>query len=186
MKRQALFTLLFFLSNSPVSARPTFQTFDKAGFYSAMASGRLEEINARTVGGRSVDGERKGSLRRSPAHEESGVACAAKREAGHLQIGLCQDGELDGQGTAGNIEYHFLRLMIQEHAPKVVHYDKDQVKDSQEYHPVLPCLIAGTAKGHPGLLSAFQTATRKGLEWVKKCWPSTIPSRGSWRRSSGS
>lgn len=33
---------------------------------------------------------------------------------------------------SGNIEYHFLRLMIQEHVPKVVHYDKDRQKDSQD------------------------------------------------------
>ena len=42
--------------------------------------------------------------------------------------------------TGGNIEYHFLRLMIQEHAPKAVHYDKDQVKDSQDIIRSFPTL----------------------------------------------
>src|SRR6202044_3966843 len=30
-----------------------------------------------------------------------------------------------------NVEYHFLRLMIQEHAPRIVHYDRDQEQDSR-------------------------------------------------------
>ena len=46
MKRSVLFTLLCVLSGSAVPARSLSQTFDKAGFYSALASGNPGEINA--------------------------------------------------------------------------------------------------------------------------------------------
>jgi hypothetical protein len=139
MKRQALFTLLFFLSNSPVSARPTFQTFDKAGFYSAMASGRLEEINHElsVVGASTV--KEKEAYEGALLMRKAGLLSHPKEKLATFKSGYVKM-ESSMTKDSGNIEYHFLRLMIQEHAPKVVHYDKDQEKDSRNIIRSFPSL----------------------------------------------
>ncbi|WP_336515373.1 hypothetical protein [Pollutibacter soli] len=46
-----------------------------------------------------------------------------KKGAGNLQSAIKAD--------ENNTEYRFLRLMIQEHAPKIVNYDNDLQKDSK-------------------------------------------------------
>jgi hypothetical protein len=139
MKRHILFTLLSILSISPAPARPAFQTFDKAGFYSVMASGKLDEINTELsmVGASSIK-EREAYegvllMRKAGLLKRPNEKLAAFR-SGYIRM------ERSMKKDSGNIEYHFLRLMIQEHAPKVVHYDKDQVKDSQDIIRSFPTL----------------------------------------------
>jgi hypothetical protein len=139
MKRHVLFTLLYILSGSPVSARPTYQTFDKAGFYSAMASGRLEEVNAELS---VIEGS---TLKEKEAYEgallmrKAGLLSRPKEKLGTFKSGYIMM-ERSMERDSANIEYHFLRLMIQEHAPKIVHYDKDQEKDSQDIIRSFPTL----------------------------------------------
>jgi hypothetical protein len=41
---------------------------------------------------------------------------------------------------SSNGEYHFLRLIIQEHAPAVVHYHNDEEKDSEFIYRVFKTL----------------------------------------------
>jgi hypothetical protein len=143
MKQVALFTLLFALSGSAVPARPWFQTVDKAGFYSAIASGSLEEIDKElsVVAGSAI------------REKEAYTGALLMRKAGLLtrareKLATFKSGYVKMEGSiakdSGNIEYHFLRLMIQEHAPKVVHYDKDREKDSRviiQSFPTLPPVL---------------------------------------------
>lgn len=139
MKRHVLFTLLYILSGSPVPAWPMLQTFDKAGFYSVMASGRLEEINAElsVVGASSV--KEKEAYEGALLMRKAGLLARPKEKLATFKSGYIKM-ESSMERDSGNIEYHFLRLMIQEHAPKVVHYDKDQVKDSQDIIRSFPTL----------------------------------------------
>jgi hypothetical protein len=139
MKRHVLFTLLYILSGSPVPAWPMLQTFDKAGFYSVMASGRLEEINAElsVVGASSV--KEKEAYEGALLMRKAGLLARPKEKLATFKSGYIKM-ESSMKRDSGNIEYHFLRLMIQEHAPKVVHYDKDQVKDSQDIIRSFPTL----------------------------------------------
>jgi len=139
MKRHLLFTLLYILSISSAPARPMFQTFDKAGFYSVMASGRLEEINAElsVVAASSV--KEKEAYEGALLMRKAGLLARPIEKLATFKSGYIKM-ESSMERDSGNIEYHFLRLMIQEHAPKVVHYDKDQVKDSQDIIRSFPAL----------------------------------------------
>jgi hypothetical protein len=133
MKRRVFFTLFalsVLLPGSAVTARPFFQNFDKAAFYSALASGRLETVNAElTLVTASTLAEkeayegallmRKAGLLSRPREKLSTFRSGAVK----LENSLAKD--------SGNVEYHFLRLIIQEHAPKIVHYDKSREQDSR-------------------------------------------------------
>jgi hypothetical protein len=139
MKRRVLFTLLYVLSGSPAPAKPMFQTFDKAGFYSVMASGRLEEINAELSVVATSSVKEKEAYEGALLMRKAGLLARPKEKLATFKSGYIKM-ESSMERDSGNIEYHFLRLMIQEHAPKVVHYDKDQVKDSQDIIRSFPAL----------------------------------------------
>ena len=122
MKRCVLFTIL--------CVQLGFQTFDKAGFYSAMASGQPGEINAELSAVQASSIKEKDAYEGALLMRKAGLLSRAKEKLATFKSGYIRMESSMAKDT-GNIEYHFLRLMIQEHAPKVVHYDKDQQKDSQ-------------------------------------------------------
>ena len=130
MKRCVLFTLLCVLS---------FQTFDKAGLYAAMASGSLEEINKELTIVAATDLKEKDAYEGALLMRKAGLLSRPKEKLSTFKSGYIKM-ESSMAKDSGNIEYHFLRLMIQEHAPKVVHYDKDQQKDSQDIIRSFPVL----------------------------------------------
>lgn len=131
MKRCVLFTLLSVLSG--------FQNVDKAGLYSAMASGKLEAIDQElTVVKASAVRERE-AYEGALLMRKAGLLSRPKEKLATFKSGYIKM-ESAIAGDTGNIEYRFLRLMIQEHAPKIVHYDKDQEKDSREIIRSFPAL----------------------------------------------
>jgi len=139
MTRHALLTLLVVLSISSVPASPRFQTFDKAGFYSVMASGKLETINAELSVLEASAVKEKEAYEGALLMRKAGLLSRPKEKLATFKSGYIKM-ESSMERDSGNIEYHFLRLMIQEHAPRVVHYDKDQEKDSQDIIRSFPSL----------------------------------------------
>jgi hypothetical protein len=130
MKLIILFTHLSLLSGVAARVNTLLQTFDKAAFYSVMASGKLGDIDAEMsiIAGSSI--KEKDAYEGALLMRKAGLLARPKDKLATFKSGyrllessLAKDSD---------IEYHFLRLMIQEHAPKVVHYDKDQEKDSQD------------------------------------------------------
>ncbi|ASU34583.1 hypothetical protein [Mucilaginibacter xinganensis] len=104
------------------------QKFEKAVFYSVMASGDLESINNQieTVKVSSSPNKEgyEGALLMRKADKVSGAAKKLKYfKQGRIQLetALLSDNE--------NTEYHFLRLAIEEHAPKIVKYHSDIQND---------------------------------------------------------
>lgn len=105
------------------------QTFDKSGYYHVMASGDLAAIDSELV-----------VLNRAPAKDREAYEGALQmKKAGLLhrpkeKLAVFRSGALKLETAiakdTGNGEYHFLRLIIQEQAPAVVHYHKDEEKDS--------------------------------------------------------
>ncbi|HEV2480216.1 MAG TPA: hypothetical protein VGS79_11125 [Puia sp.] len=106
------------------------QTFDKSGYYRVMASGDLAAIDSELVvlnhtmprereGYEGALQMRKAGLLRRPKEKLAIFRSGATK----LETAMAKD--------TGNGEYHFLRLIIQEHAPAVVHYHNDEEKDSQ-------------------------------------------------------
>ncbi len=143
MKPVVLLTLMCALCGSAVPFGSRFQTIDKAGFYAAMASGKLEEIDKElTVVSGSGIGEKDAYLG-ALLMRKAGLLTRAKEKLATFKSGYIK---MEGSiaKDSGNIEYHFLRLMIQEHAPWIVHYDKDREKDSRaiiQSFPTLPPVL---------------------------------------------
>jgi hypothetical protein len=106
------------------------QAFDKAGYYTVMASGDITAVDStlsllQQAGIKEKEAYegallmRKAGLLRRPKEKLSVFRTGARK----LETALAKD--------SSNGEYHFLRLIIQENAPGVVHYNKDVEKDSQ-------------------------------------------------------
>ena len=117
--------LLFNAGKKPGSQ----QNFDKSGYYYVMASGDLAAIDSELVvlsrasikEKEAYEGAlqmKKAALLRRPKEKLAVFRSGAVK----LETALATD--------SNNGEYHFLRLIIQEHAPAVVHYHKDEESDS--------------------------------------------------------
>ena len=115
------------------------QVFDKSGYYRVMATGDLAAIDSElTVLTRALPKEKEayeGALQMKRAgllHKPKEKLTVFRSGAMKLEAALAKD--------SSNGEYHFLRLIIQEHAPAVVHYHKDEEKDSQFIYRIFKTL----------------------------------------------
>jgi hypothetical protein len=120
----------FFLISKPGKQEHLRQNFDKAGYYTVMASGDIGAVDSMLSvlqqgagrGKEAYEGAmlmKKAGLLRKPKEKLTVFKSGARK----LETALVED--------SANAEYHFLRLIIQEHAPAAVHYNKDEEKDSQ-------------------------------------------------------
>jgi hypothetical protein len=130
MKLRIILLLLFVFSISIVKSERPLQNFDKAAFYAILKSGKIDDINQELslLGSSSVsekDGYegallmRKGGLLKIPGEKLKSF----KKGRILLETALANDNT--------NGEYHFLRLIIQEHAPKIVKYSADLETDKE-------------------------------------------------------
>jgi len=130
MKLKILFILSFILSGVMVRGESLKQDFDKPGFYEVLASGKLSEIN------KELDLLNTVSIPEKEAYEGT----LLMRKSGLLKIPaeklrFFKKGRIKLESAllkdSSNCEYHFLRLTIQEHAPKVVKYSAELENDKQ-------------------------------------------------------
>lgn len=128
------------------------QKFDKAAFYAAMSSADLDQVNkeldivtaSSTPNKEGYEGAllmRKAGLVKRPAEKLKYF------KAGRIKFETALINDKD------NPEFRFLRFAIQEHAPKIVKYNKDLEADKQfilkEYKnlaPVVQQAILGYTK----------------------------------------
>jgi hypothetical protein len=119
-----------FVLFSKMGKASEWQGFDKAGYYSVMASGNLSAVDSllfllQRTGFKEKEAYegallmRKAGLLRRPREKLSVFRSGAQQ----LETAMAKD--------SSNGEYHFLRLIIQENAPGIVHYNKEVEKDSQ-------------------------------------------------------
>ncbi|HZE83994.1 MAG TPA: hypothetical protein VE035_06765 [Puia sp.] len=98
-----------------------------------MASGKAGEINAQlSVLGESAIPEKE-AYEGALLMKKAGLAARAKDKLKLFKSGYVKL-ETSIARDSSNIEYRFLRLAIQEHAPKIVNYNKDLKKDSQDIY----------------------------------------------------
>jgi hypothetical protein len=128
MYRSSIFFLLLFVFGigKPVSA----QEFDKATFYKVLSADNETDIAAQ------LSVVQKSSVKEKTAYE--GVllmkkAGLLKRPKDKLNTFKAGHAKLEPAIAAdnGNVEYRFLRLLIQENAPKILGYRKELATDSQ-------------------------------------------------------
>jgi hypothetical protein len=125
MKLLFVFMLLFWIADDPAKAKIIVQKFEKAAFYDAMASGDLTAIDKELDVVKAKDGYEGALLMRKAGLVKKPKEKLALFKAGRIKLetALLADNE--------NAEFHFLRLAIEEHAPKIVKYRKDIEKDKE-------------------------------------------------------
>jgi hypothetical protein len=131
VKVKIVFSLLFIVPLIFAQAKNVPQNFDRVAFYAAMASGKLEEINAQLdIINKSSFAEKiafEGTLLMNKAGLISGAGNKLSTfKAGHKKL------EAEIQKDSSNAEFRFLRLMIQEHAPGFLGY-KSELQNDKEY-----------------------------------------------------
>jgi len=130
MKLKILFALFFIISGVRVQAKNLIQDFDRPAFYAAMASGNIESVNEELALLNSASIIEKEAYEGALLMRKSGLLKIAseklklfKKGRIKLETALLKD--------SSNGEYHFLRLTIQEHAPKIVKYRTEIENDKQ-------------------------------------------------------
>jgi len=124
MNLRAIFGLLLIFLFAVAQGKSQHTVFDKPAFYAAMASENTDDINAQL----SII---KGAL---IPEKEAYEGALLMRKAGLVKkamdkLNLFKSGRSKLESSIArdkeNVEFHFLRLIIQEHAPKIVNYHND-------------------------------------------------------------
>jgi hypothetical protein len=104
------------------------QQFEKAAFYKVMESGDLDAVNAQIEVVKA-----SASLNKEGYEGVLLMRKAAKMSTPAKKLKFFKEGRIKLEtallADADNTEYHFLRLAIEEHAPKIVKYHNDIEKD---------------------------------------------------------
>ncbi len=106
------------------------EKLDKAAFYTVMDRGNLDEVNKEIdVVAASSSPEKEGFAGALLMRKAGLVKLPAQKlkffKAGRIKFDTAIAADKD------NVEYHFLRFAIQEHAPKIVKYRADIEADKQ-------------------------------------------------------
>ena len=130
MKKRIIFALFLLLPGLIVLGKSIQQKLDKAAFYAVMDRGNLDEVS------KEID-----VVEASSSPEKEGFSGALlMRKAGLVKLPaqklkLFKTGRIKFDTAIAadkdNVEYHFLRFAIQEHAPKIVKYRTDIETDKQ-------------------------------------------------------
>ena len=128
MREITIFAFFFILSGMAVQGRQLQQGFDKTSFYSVMTSGNVADINNELTIVEAVSISEKEAYKGALLMKKAGLLKKAAEKlkifkAGYIQL------ESALKKDSNNGEYHFLRLTIQENAPRTVKYYKDLEKD---------------------------------------------------------
>ncbi len=128
MAVKSIFAILFFLSGLTAQARRLKQGFDKSAFYNVMASGDTVDINNELILVMAALIPEKEAYKGALLMKKAGLLTKPAAKLKSFKAG-CIKLETAIKKDSTNGEYHFLRLSIQEHAPKVVRYFKDLEHD---------------------------------------------------------
>ena len=109
------------------------QGFDKAAFYKVMENGKLDAVEEQMRIIVSVAGINKDAYSGALIMKKAGLVKGPSKKLsvfkeGHKKL------EAVIKADEANIEWHFLRLIIQEHAPKMLGYHDDIKKDAELVH----------------------------------------------------
>lgn len=129
LKISALLVLLF-LPFAFIYGAHINRSFDKSVVYNAMAGNNLSDINEAIAQVQQSNVEEKIAYEGALLMKKASVVSKPKDKLSNFKAGRKKlEDALNKE--PGNVEYHFLRLMIQENAPKIVHYHSDIEEDSK-------------------------------------------------------
>ncbi|HAO45350.1 MAG TPA: hypothetical protein PLZ45_02150 [Ferruginibacter sp.] len=131
MKHTTLILSLLLLGIT-IPARSFFlnTAFDKTAFYNAMASEKVDDINSQLSIVKALAVAGKDAYEGALLMRKAGLVSKAKEK-----LSLFKEGRKKLEASISkdndNVEYCFLRLIIQEHAPKAVEYRNNIEHDSK-------------------------------------------------------
>ncbi len=128
MKLKIIPILVFAFSVITAKSGNLIQNFSKTSFYAVLKSGKIDDVNneldlLKSSSINEKDGYEAALLMRKAGLEKIPVQKLKYFKKGRIQL------ETAISNNNANGEYHFLRLMIQEHAPKVAKYSTDLETD---------------------------------------------------------
>ena len=129
LNTKMFFNLLLLLSVITIQGFSQKISFDKPAFYNAMASDNLEEINAQLNIIKGISINEKEAYEGALLMKKAGIVTKAKEKLSLFKSGRLKL-EASIKNDSKNTEFYFLRLMIQEHAPKMVNYRNELENDS--------------------------------------------------------
>jgi hypothetical protein len=122
----------FLLVSLVLLARANFNAaaIDRAAFYNAMASEKIEDINNQLTIIKASSHNDKEAFEGALMMRKAGLVAKAKEKLALFKQGRKKlDTAIKKDGD--NTEYYFLRLIIQEHAPKALEYRSNIDHDSK-------------------------------------------------------
>ncbi|MBC7887740.1 MAG: hypothetical protein H7Z13_07605 [Ferruginibacter sp.] len=130
-KLSVLFTLMFVIPATFIQGKATPNNFfDKASFYAAMAGSSAEDVNIILAILKESSIPEKTAYEGALLMKKAGLLTKAKDKISFFRSGRTKL-ETAIKNDDGNIEYHFLRLIIQENSPNIAKYKKDLKTDAQ-------------------------------------------------------
>jgi hypothetical protein len=130
MNLRVIFNLLLIFSYAILQGNPQHREFNKSAFYNALASESVTDIDTQLrIVNESFIAE-KDAYEGALLMKKAGMAGKAKEKLSLFKSGRSKlESSISKDNT--NTEYRFLRLLIQEHAPKVVKYRNKLEEDTQ-------------------------------------------------------
>jgi len=123
-----IFNLLLWVFTLPVHAGIQKTDFDKGAFYSAMASTDISTVNKQLQIIKSCSINEKEAYEGALLMRKAGLLSNIKEKLNLFKAGRSKL-EAAIKKDKENAEYNFLRLIIQEHAPKMVEYRYNMEND---------------------------------------------------------
>ena len=128
MRSKLIFVWALFMLVGLAKVSAQSQKFDKAGFYEVMKSATLDAVNNELEAVKDAPEKEREGYEGALLMKKAGLLKRPKQRLSFfkecrikLETAILNDGD--------NTEFHFLRLAIEEHAPKIVKYHSDIEKD---------------------------------------------------------
>lgn len=106
------------------------QHFDRSGVYRAMASSSLKAVDSQLNAIKEAPKNDQEAYEGALLMKKAGLVANAKNKLNLFKSGRNKLEAVLAKDSM-NAEWRFLRLMIQEHAPKILNYRRELDKDSQ-------------------------------------------------------
>ena len=152
MNFKSLISLFFLFSFIAVKGNIQNTVFDKSAFYSAMASDNMETVNNQLAVIKAAQINEKNAYEGALLMKKAGLVAKASEKISLFKAGRTKL-EAAIKKDKENAEFNFLRLIIQEHAPKIVNYNDNIQTDVaairsnyKTLHPVVQQAISDYTK----------------------------------------
>jgi len=129
MKASIIFLVLMAFGIPGLKAHTFFQQFDKPSYYKILKSGNITEVNNEISLIDASTLKNKDAFIGALIMKKADLLKVPKEKLKTFKEGATKL-ETVLRADTSNVEYRFLRLIIQEHAPKVVKYNKNISEDA--------------------------------------------------------